>query len=204
MRGNQAAATLPIAYHGQMVLSGRRLCHWVRCKGLFAPPGQQFGVRDVWQMKDGDYLTITNRWQDLPPWFDLHPLECSGALCDWMQKKLREGYEPEEPVEGPNIWRLSAGDRLAWVGPFPARHSTPRMACWVLSTFGQMLSWWESHSIFQAAFQPSVASNRIGNPWKQLSFAVTAGLQRAVLENLGFSQVANGALAPKHDFVLSC
>ena len=31
-------------------------------------------------------------------------------------KKLENGYEPKEIVDGPNIWRVKAGDRLAWVG----------------------------------------------------------------------------------------
>lgn len=68
-------------------------------------------------MRDGNFITITNRVPDLPDWFDLHPLEVSGSLTNWMMKRLKEGYQPQEPVDGPNLWRVPAGDRLAWVGP---------------------------------------------------------------------------------------
>jgi hypothetical protein len=70
----------------------------------------------MWEMKDGNSVTLTNRWQDLPSWFELHPLETSGALAYRMQIKLNEGYESAEPMEGPNLWRVLAGDRLVWVG----------------------------------------------------------------------------------------
>jgi hypothetical protein len=71
-------------------------------------------------MKDGDWVTITNRVQDLPPWFELHPLEAAGTIVYWMMKKLNDGYQHSEPLDGPNVWRIFAGDRLVWVGP--ARH----------------------------------------------------------------------------------
>jgi hypothetical protein len=94
---------------------------WVRYKGLLeslgAPQEDQFGVSDFWVMKDGDWVTITNRVQDLPPWFELHPLEVAGTIVYWMMKKLNDGYQPSEPLDGPNVWRVFAGDRLVWVGP---------------------------------------------------------------------------------------
>jgi hypothetical protein len=34
-----------------------------------------------------------------------------------MQKRLDEGYEPQEPILGPNLWRIFSGDRIVWVGP---------------------------------------------------------------------------------------
>jgi len=95
---------------------------WVRFRGLVAGERHQFGIQDLWQLKDGNFITITNRREDLPPWFELHPLETSGLLVYWMQKKLKEGHKPSAPVDVPNIWRVFAGDRLAWVG-----HSRPDM-----------------------------------------------------------------------------
>ncbi len=90
---------------------------WVRYEGLFAPQESQFGAPDFWEMKDGDWVTITNRVQDLPSWFELHPLEAAGSLVYWMMKKVNDGYQPCEPCDGPNVWKVFAGDRLVWVGP---------------------------------------------------------------------------------------
>lgn len=66
-------------------------------------------------MRDGDYLTITNRWADLPVWFELHPLEVADHAVTEMMKRLEAGYKPKEVVDGPNLWRAKAGDRLVWV-----------------------------------------------------------------------------------------
>lgn len=83
---------------------------------LFSEEDQRPKVIDIWEMKDGNFVTLTNRWQDLPSWFELHPLECSGSLVYRMQDKLNEGYNPPDPVDGPNLWRVLAGDRLVWIG----------------------------------------------------------------------------------------
>jgi hypothetical protein len=61
-------------------------------------------------------VTITNRWQDFPPWFDLHPLEVSGQFIPWMKQRMEACDYPEEPIDGPNIWRVKGGDRVVWVG----------------------------------------------------------------------------------------
>ena len=34
-----------------------------------------------------------------------------------MMAKVKNGYDPEEPVTGPNIWRVFTGERIVWVGP---------------------------------------------------------------------------------------
>lgn len=73
-------------------------------------------IKDFWQLRDGDFVTITNKQVDLPPWFELHPTETTRALIPWMREKLNSGYEPLDPVEVPNLWRALDGDRLIWVG----------------------------------------------------------------------------------------
>jgi hypothetical protein len=70
----------------------------------------------MWELRDGDYVTITSRIQDLPPWFELHLTEAHGVIALQMIAKLNEGYQPGEVMDGPNLWRIPAGDRLAWVG----------------------------------------------------------------------------------------
>ena len=89
---------------------------WAKFQGIFSSRGNEFQIADIWQLRDGNFVTITNRHADLPEWFDLHPLEVSGRLVYWMQKRLDEGHQPQEPIDGPNIWRVLAGDRIAWVG----------------------------------------------------------------------------------------
>jgi hypothetical protein len=90
---------------------------WARFRGIFSPPGNHYKIADIWKLRDGNFVTITNRQVDLPDWFDLHPLEVSGSLVWWMKKRLEDGYNPQEPIDGPNLWRVFAGDRIVWVGP---------------------------------------------------------------------------------------
>jgi hypothetical protein len=89
---------------------------WCRCN-IFGDENQLPKVMGLWVMQDGNFVTITNRRYDLPSWFELHPLEVSGSLVPWMQEKLNSGYDPPDPVDRLNLWRIFAGDRLVWVGP---------------------------------------------------------------------------------------
>ena len=72
-------------------------------------------IRDLWEMRDGDYLTITNRLADLPVWFELHPLEVAGSAATEMMTRLEAGNKTKEAMDGPNLWRAKTGDRLFWV-----------------------------------------------------------------------------------------
>jgi hypothetical protein len=67
-------------------------------------------------MRDGYHVTITNRLEDLPLWFRLHPTEICDSFVYKMMAKVEKGDYPNEPMDGPNLWRLKSGDRLAWVG----------------------------------------------------------------------------------------
>jgi hypothetical protein len=73
-------------------------------------------ILDLWSPLDGTCVTITNRWQDFPSWFDLHPTEACGHLMEWMRRRVAARDYPDEPIDGPNIWRVKAGDRVVWVG----------------------------------------------------------------------------------------
>lgn len=88
---------------------------WMRFANVFTAP-RGLKIVDLWEMRDGDFVTITNRLEDLPAWFELHPTEVCNALAYKMMAKLGEGYQARDPLDGPNIWRLRAGDRVAWVG----------------------------------------------------------------------------------------
>lgn len=86
---------------------------WIRCGNILAAP--QPIVVDVWALRAGDWITITNRVADLPVWFALHPTEVQGVLV-YDMRKLERGHQPGEVMDGPNLWRLKTGDRLAWLG----------------------------------------------------------------------------------------
>ena len=89
---------------------------WFRWGNILAAPEHGLGIVDIWGMRDGDFVTITNRIQDLPYWFELHPTEVCNRLAYEMMEKFSKGYLPGDPVDGPNVWRPRAGDRLAWIG----------------------------------------------------------------------------------------
>jgi hypothetical protein len=86
---------------------------WARFQGFF---DARYKVADMWELRDGDFVTLTDRVPDLPQGFELHPLEVSGPLVPWMRNKLNQGYTLDVPLDGPNLWRVFAGDRVAWVG----------------------------------------------------------------------------------------
>lgn len=88
---------------------------WLGYPNVLAGP-ESIRCYDVWGMPTGSQVTITNRMEDLPDWFRLHPSEVCDRLVFKMMAKVKAGDYPEAPMDGPNIWRLKAGDRVAWVG----------------------------------------------------------------------------------------
>lgn len=88
---------------------------WLRAPGLMQR-GHDFEVADFWYLRDGEHLLVSNRLVDFPAWFTLHPTEASGTEVFRMMERLRAGWEQGDPVDGPNVWRVGAGDRIVWVG----------------------------------------------------------------------------------------
>jgi hypothetical protein len=101
---------------------------WVRPTDLWKP---SFTIADFWQLQDGDFITITNRVCDLPRWFELLPDEVSGRAVAEMTRMLESGYRPAERIEGPNVWRVLAGNRIAWVGPKRPPERVAELQCMV-------------------------------------------------------------------------
>jgi hypothetical protein len=87
---------------------------WIRWRNVLLAPHAD--VIDVWALRDGDSITITNRVTDLPAWFELHPTEVQGMLAYEMSRKPKRGQQLGDVIDGPNLWRLLAGDRLVWLG----------------------------------------------------------------------------------------
>lgn len=88
---------------------------WVRWQNVFSP-SPDITIRDFWELREGDLVSVTSDIEDLPSWFELHPTEvCGYAACLMMEKKLKAGYKPTDKTKGPNVWRVVTGDRLVWV-----------------------------------------------------------------------------------------
>lgn len=98
--------------HGDLLLLARHPS-WPEAE-FWLP--DEWRVVDLWYLRDGDRVTFTNRISDLPPWFELHPTEAGDALAWKYLRKLESGWRPGEATDGPNIWRVCAGDRVAWIG----------------------------------------------------------------------------------------
>jgi hypothetical protein len=87
---------------------------WMGYSDIFS--GESVQIHDLWEMRDGYHVTITNCPEDFPVWFELHPTEVCDILALKMEGRIKEGHYPPEPLDGPNLWRLKSGDRVAWVG----------------------------------------------------------------------------------------
>ncbi len=88
---------------------------WLGYPEIFSGP-EAIQCYDLWEMRDGCHVTVTNRLEDLPPWFRLHPTEICDSFVYKMMTKVEKGDYPDAPLDGPNLWRLKSGDRVAWVG----------------------------------------------------------------------------------------
>jgi hypothetical protein len=97
---------------------------WMRWTDILAAPDAGLSIVDLWELRDGDSVTITNRLEDLPTWFELHPTETQGTFAYKMLRDLKDGHQPGDVMDGPNLWRLLAGDRVVWMGESrPGQHA---------------------------------------------------------------------------------
>jgi len=89
----------------------------IRCspKGLLENQSPPYKLVDFWEMRLGDRITITNKIEDFPSWFHIHPLEVRGEYMNWMEQRLNNGYKPVEPIVAPNLWRIFFGNVLAHI-----------------------------------------------------------------------------------------
>lgn len=87
---------------------------WFSWSNIFDDLKQSIQMNDIWELNDGDYITISNRTEDLPEWLELFPTEVGGRLSYKYIKKFERGDFPAQPAEGLNIWRPKTGDRLVW------------------------------------------------------------------------------------------
>jgi hypothetical protein len=98
------------AKEGQILL-------WITPRSfLVSDKPEGWTISDFWCPREEDSVMITNRQADLPPWFELHPYDVSGQdLSFGAHLRIMGSDKPQTPMNGPNIWRPKAGDRLVWV-----------------------------------------------------------------------------------------
>ena len=152
---------------------------WARFQGMFSREGEEYQIADLWELRDGNFVTITNRHQDLPEGFDLHPLEVSGSYVRWMMKRLDDGDEPQEPIDGQNIWRVFAGDKLLWVGNRRGTEHSDNGVLGLLEFRTNALIYGD-RLIFPGNTLCSEALKVIRFPQKEPSFAMLVGLPSSV------------------------
>ena len=89
---------------------------WIRWDILTASPSITFQAIDLWRHSHGDQVNITTSAKEVPVWFQFHATERSHGVSLEMMANLCAGIGAEEIQEGPNIWRVCAGDRIIWTG----------------------------------------------------------------------------------------
>ena len=97
---------------------------WLRGNGFMGDPSSGVTVLDYWELRAGGMVTITSRYEDLPEWFDLYPLEARGRAARALLPRVQSGDVPDAPIEGANLWRVMSGDRLAWTGASRPAHAS--------------------------------------------------------------------------------
>lgn len=81
------------------------------------------GIVDFWTMHPGNSVTLTNRFDDLPQWFQLCAYEVYDSFALRLLKWKKEGNQiPMDRCEGTNIWRVCEGDRIVWIGDDRPEH----------------------------------------------------------------------------------
>lgn len=88
---------------------------WFSYKGIRGDAKNNLELKDIWSLKDGDFLTITNRFEDIPQWFEFYPFEVKSSFAYKLLPEFNKGNYAKEPIDGPNIWRPKSGDYLVWL-----------------------------------------------------------------------------------------
>ena len=88
----------------------------VRYKGSITTRGGYDPV-DVWAVGRGDFITITNRLEDVPDWLAIYPTEVANKNVEKMRNKLSTGNIPHFVTNDyENVWKPNISDFIVWVG----------------------------------------------------------------------------------------
>ncbi len=72
---------------------------WLGYPNIFSGP-EAIQCYDFWEMRDGQHVTITNRLEDLPLWFRLHPTEVCDSFVHAIMARSKKAITPVSP------WRV--------------------------------------------------------------------------------------------------
>ena len=90
---------------------------WVYFSGGFFGNSNSYDIRDVWVMEAGDFVTKTNRIEDLPEWLIIHPTKLGGAnIRKWKELK---NYKYDHTLESSileTVWEVDVYNYLIWAG----------------------------------------------------------------------------------------
>jgi hypothetical protein len=90
---------------------------WVYFNGGPFVNNATYDVRDLWAMESGDYITITNRIEDLPEWLVIHPTKLAGRNI----QKVRDmqDYPRDSTIESSSlemVWEVDVYNYIIWAG----------------------------------------------------------------------------------------
>lgn len=96
---------------------------------------------DFWLFDRPVEFAIISKLSELPAWFILHPTERMGELAQAMTGELRKGISFPDPFYAPNVWRVKAGDRIAFFCQRP--WTTPAENGWIIDIGENALVYWQ-------------------------------------------------------------
>ncbi len=118
MREQNDCTLVRVLHRGSTIRLSCRAGDYILCVKFSPIPrrNMEFGLDRIWKMGNNDTVTITNRFEDLPDWFELMPSEIAADSVFPMKEKQSRRYRAEHSMEKPNVWRMLAGDKIVWVG----------------------------------------------------------------------------------------
>ena len=76
---------------------------WYSWPGMLNISENSIQMEDIWEFSDGGFITLTNRYDDMPEWFNFYPTEVKNSLCRRLIDRFNKGNYPDSPIQGANI-----------------------------------------------------------------------------------------------------
>lgn len=112
---------------------------WLRNEAVFAAVGD-YRPADVWFLSGGEVAQFAFESKRLPPWYELHPTEMAGILVH-RYRHDPAAPPPAQPLEGPGLWKVRAGDKVLLILVPRPEMGTPQGMCCVIDFADNCLLW---------------------------------------------------------------
>jgi hypothetical protein len=93
---------------------------WVSFSGQVFQSHIEYKIADLWVMKEGDQILITNRLEDVPEWLSIFPTKVTGRNTWVMKRWLDQGQDPFSNQVNlddlQNLWNVNCSHYLIWIG----------------------------------------------------------------------------------------